>query len=198
MTSTKRKLTIWLDKGLLGSHADELYARYTDAADKHNENVLKTGFPDAGFDIIAPPNVISASRVAPSPAAGVTACTQVKLLSGIRCSMEELICSGSDNGTKPLSFYMYPRSSLSKTPLRLSNSVGIIDSGYRGQLMAMFDVNMDIASGQYEVEPYTRLCQICCGDLEPFTVKVEMLEAGDVDNLVNSTKRGEGGFGSTG
>ena len=35
----------------------------------------------------------------------------------------------------PCSYFMYPRSSISKTPLRLINSVGIIDKDYRGNVM---------------------------------------------------------------
>jgi dUTPase len=34
------------------------------------------------------------------------------------------------------SYYLYPRSSLSKTSFQLANSVGVIDAGYRGNLMA--------------------------------------------------------------
>ena len=40
---------------------------------------------------------------------------------------------------KPLPYYLYPRSSISKTPFRMANSVGIIDSGYRGHLLAKLD-----------------------------------------------------------
>jgi len=44
----------------------------------------------------------------------------------------------------PTSFYLYPRSSTgSKTPIRLSNSVGVIDSSYRGQLMAPLEKRLD-------------------------------------------------------
>ena len=32
-----------------------------------------------------------------------------------------------------------PRSSISKTPLRLANSIGLIDGGYRGEIMAPCD-----------------------------------------------------------
>ena len=39
---------------------------------------------------------------------------------------------------EPTAFYLYPRSSTgAKTPIRLSNSVGIIDAGYRGPLTAI-------------------------------------------------------------
>ena len=47
-------------------------------------------------------------------------------------------------------YYLYSRSSTgSKTPLRLSNSVGIIDSGYRGNIKACFD---NINNSDFEPE----------------------------------------------
>ena len=52
-------------------------------------------------------------------------------------------------------YYLYPRSSISKTPLRLCNSVGIIDAGYRGNIMAFVD-NID---EDYDLG--TRLFQLC-------------------------------------
>jgi len=83
---------------------------------------------------------------------------------------------------------MYPRSSISKTPLRLANSVGIIDSGYRGELQAPVD---NFSCQKYIVEEGQRLFQICSGDLTPFfNIKI-------VDSL-DQTDRGAGGFGSTG
>jgi len=88
-------------------------------------------------------------------------------------------------------YYMMPRSSISKTPLRLANSVGIIDAGYRGKLIAAVD-NIDKAS-VYNVAPDTRLFQICSPDLNVFH-KVEI-----VDTIPGGpTLRGDGGFGSTG
>jgi len=89
------------------------------------------------------------------------------------------------DGDIPLGYYLYPRSSIVKTGCRLANSVGIIDSGYRGNIMAYFDVIKND-----NVEVYQRLVQICAPDLGPF--KVEL-----VDSL-DQTERGEGGFGSTG
>ena len=41
-----------------------------------------------------------------------------------------------------------PRSSISKTPLRMSNSVGLIDGGYRGEIMASVDNISDDDSGE--------------------------------------------------
>ena len=49
---------------------------------------------------------------------------------------------------------MYPRSSLSKTMLRLANSVGIIDAGYRGHLIGMFDVINNEENSQYTESCY--------------------------------------------
>ena len=91
---------------------------------------------------------------------------------------------------KSYSYYLYPRSSISKTTLRLANSVGIIDSGYRGNIVGVFDVlyNESTVTNQND-----RLLQICSGDLQPFYVKI-------IDNIQSfeTTDRGTNGFGSTG
>ena len=98
-----------------------------------------------------------------------------------------------------ISYYLYPRSSMgAKTPLRLSNSVGIIDAGYRGDLMAVFNnTNWDgfsVGSGSYSVNMGDRLVQICTPNIT-YPMRVEM-----VDNLsdLGVTKRNQDGFGSTG
>ena len=75
-----------------------------------------------------------------------------------------------------------------KTPLRLANSVGIIDAGYRGTLKAIVD-NIDRENG-IVIPKGTRLFQICSPTLQPITYEV-------VDSL-SETSRGEGGLGSTG
>ena len=51
----------------------------------------------------------------------------------------QIQCAMYDYNGIPSGFYIYPRSSISKTPFRLANNVGIIDSGYRGNLGACFD-----------------------------------------------------------
>jgi dUTP pyrophosphatase len=88
-------------------------------------------------------------------------------------------CNGSG-------YYLYPRSSISKTPMRLCNSVGIIDVGYRGEIMAVVD---NLSDQQFIVETDKSYFQLCCPDLLPIEVEF-------VDEL-DSTERGEGGFGST-
>ena len=63
---------------------------------------------------------------------------------GVHCSVlktTSLSYPKGENFTtlEPCSFLLLPRSSISKTPLRLSNSVGLIDAGYRGELQAPVD-----------------------------------------------------------
>ena len=92
--------------------------------------------------------------------------------------------------TEPISqpFYIYPRSSIGKTPLRLANSVGIIDAQYRGNIIVQVD---NISDTPYNIKKGQRLFQICSQDLTPFeNIKI-------VDYLLN-TERGAKGIGSTG
>ena len=85
------------------------------------------------------------------------------------------------------SYFLMPRSSLSKTPLRLANSIGLIDAGYRGEIMAAVDNIKDFA---YEVEIGQRLFQIVAMDGSAIH-----FELGD---HLSETTRGVAGFGSTG
>ena len=86
-------------------------------------------------------------------------------------------------------YYIYPRSSLSKTNLRLANSTGIIDAGYRGHIIGVFDV-----LAETQILNHERLVQICAPGLVPIVVSlVDQLE-----DLGEQTQRGTGGFGSTG
>ena len=82
---------------------------------------------------------------------------------------------------------IFPRSSISKTAHSLRNAVGVIDSGYRGEIMMKYDINT-LNSPVYKVGD--RIAQII---ILPYP-KIEFIE---VDELTN-TDRGEGGFGSTG
>jgi dUTP pyrophosphatase len=85
---------------------------------------------------------------------------------------------------------VFPRSSIRKTRLQLSNSVGVIDSGYRGELQATFNKinNNSVSENDYKVGD--RVCQIMIIPHPP----IEFEEA----NELSDTERGEGGFGSTG
>ena len=137
-------------------------------------------FPDAGVDLYFPKDVT------------IPAGETVKIDMEIQCAAFDL------NGIRPefvmhapnlrpLSFFLYPRSSIVKTPLRLANSAGIIDSGYRGNIMAVVD---NIKDYDYTVKKGQRLFQLCAPNLQEICVRV-------VETL-GDTPRGKGGFGSTG
>ena len=84
--------------------------------------------------------------------------------------------------------FVLPRSSIGmKTPLRLSNSVGLIDSGYRGELIALYDNTSDT---DYSINKGDRIAQLLVMPSYRFKSKI-------VDSLEDSD-RGQGGFGSTG
>lgn len=83
---------------------------------------------------------------------------------------------------------IFPRSSVRKTNLILSNSVGVIDSGYRGEIQATFKIKKDTDFKIYEIGE--RGAQII---IMPYP-KVTFIEASELSD----TERGEGGFGSTG
>lgn len=89
-------------------------------------------------------------------------------------------------------YYLYPRSSMAtKTPLRLANSVGIIDAGYRGEIQAAVDV---LSQDGFQLPSGLRIVQLCPPSLDsPIYVKVITDES-----LLGKTMRGAGGFGSTG
>ena len=138
---------------------------------------------DSGIDIYIPKEIT------------VPAKSQVKVRLGVHCSVTKKTTLNFPSGeTYPSSegvgFLLLPRSSISKTPLRLSNSVGLIDSGYRGEIMAPVD---NISEEDYTIKSGDRLFQLVNGDLSPFS---GILEKEEKD--LEETERGDGGFGSTG
>jgi dUTP pyrophosphatase len=150
----------------------ELKNEYLKYVEKHNSQIY-TQFPNAGFDLLCPDGInITESHDS----------LQLKLNTNIVCNMV-------DTDWNFLSYYLYPRSSISKLNIRLANSVGIIDSGYRGNIIGIFD----LLKKDVSLEKFSRVLQICSGDLKPFHVKL-------VDSLeeLGITERGSGGFGSTG
>ena len=148
---------------------------YTERIQTHNHNLITNDFVDSGFDILVPKE----HELVPFEVN--------KIDFDIKCEMVK----HDNSAIVPSAFYMYPRSSISKTKFRLANNVGIIDSGYRGNLIGMFDV---IYSNEpVKCEKGTRLLQICTPTLEPF--KIIMVES---DNDLSTTIRGARGFGSTG
>lgn len=115
---------------------------------------------------------------------------------GINCSMMFVNNSAAEKKITHCGYYLYPRSSTgSKTPLRLANSVGIIDAGYRGNIIACFDNN---GNNDFEVVCGDRLVQICSPNITyPTLINiVSTTKKLEMQNSIN--RRLKGGFGSTG
>lgn len=155
-------------KLLIKPLSDEVKSMYhDDVTDDANTNRLERG--DAGFDLYSPGDI----TIEPHKTGKIDFKIQ---------------CEGlSDNDNRNVCYYLYPRSSISKTPLRLANSVGIIDAGYRGNLIAKID---NISNESYTIQKKQRLFQICGRYLEPINANI-------VEELSDS-ERGNNGFGSTG
>lgn len=83
---------------------------------------------------------------------------------------------------------VFPRSSVRNFDLSLTNAVGVIDSGYRGEIQATFKKTQGATSFLYGIGE--RGAQII---IIPYP-KIRFIET---ENLTN-TERGDGGFGSTG
>jgi dUTP pyrophosphatase len=119
---------------------------------------------DAGLDLF----IIDALIIAPGETAVIKS---------------HIACENTDG----MPYLLMPRSSISKTPLRQCNSVGLIDAGYRGEIMAAVD---NIKEIPFTVEPGQRLFQLVSMDGGPISFEI-------VSEL-SKTDRGQGGFGSTG
>lgn len=149
---------------------DELKQKYVEVITKHNSQVEQMYY-NSGFDLFTP-EPIRYDKL-------TTFKLDTKIIGAMFCD------------SIPSPYYLYPRSSISKTNLRLANSVGIIDSGYRGNIIGMLDVIY--SEGGFLIEKYDRLLQICAPNLGPF--RLEMVDS--LEDL-GQTERGDGGFGSTG
>ena len=88
---------------------------------------------------------------------------------------------------------IFPRSSIRKTDLALTNCVGVVDSGYRGELQATFKKvygKNDVRIDETDYKVGDRIAQI-------IILPYPQIEFTEVEELSN-TERGDGGFGSTG
>ena len=84
--------------------------------------------------------------------------------------------------------YLYARSGLAtKHGICLSNSVGVIDSDYRGEISVGL---INLGPEDYTIAPGERIAQMVCAPV----IRAELCE---VESL-EETQRGAGGFGSTG
>lgn len=84
--------------------------------------------------------------------------------------------------------YLYARSGLGiKHGICLSNGVGVIDSDYRGEIKVGL---INLGGEDYTIEPGERIAQMVFAPV----LHGELVETESLDE----TKRGSGGFGSTG
>lgn len=119
----------------------------------------------------------------------------IEIGSGIQCEMianyvniniaNNIINTEIQNSNA--SYLLMPRSSISKHNIIMSNSIGLIDSTYRGEILArIYNFNNKTIA----FKKGDRLFQLVAPNLESFNVDI-------VDSL-SSTERNESGFGSTG
>ena len=176
-------LKIYIDSD--DAHLKNMYQQHVDI---HNakllteaEKSLMDRFVDSGFDVYIPDHHPFSTQRVNVVDFKLKCCAMLYHQNGYEVSVHN---SG---------FYMYPRSSLYKTNLRMSNSVGIIDSGYRGSLKGVFDYVCCAEYAERIVGQYERIVQICSPTLGPIYVEI-------VDNVeaLGQTTRGHGGLGSTG
>jgi len=160
----------------IDENSPDLQNEYVEQIHNHNAQVLTDPFPNAGFDLKVPQNTIFDGN------------TSKTTFVHFRVRAEMRIYDIPTSRWKTTGFYLYPRSSISKTPLMLANHTGIIDSGYRGELIGAF---RNLNANEYYVPAMTRLLQVCSPDLRP--ILVQTVSPG----FFEETARGEGGFGST-
>ena len=158
---------------------------------KYQQKIESNKFQDSGFDIFMPNDGAYYLSDTKNMMVSIDGARFLHL--GIKCCM---LKKG-----EPCGFYLYPRSSISKTKMRLANSVGIIDAGYRGELIAAVDTIGVYGSNDIHhiwketlgpIRKFDRYFQICAPNLSPFSIRIVASE----DEL-GETERGAGCFGST-
>jgi dUTP pyrophosphatase len=149
----------------------DLKKKYINSILEHNNSMSSNPYPNCGFDLFIPNDTT---------------------IGGIESKFVymDIKCEMTDSSDSKCGFFMFPRSSISHTPLVLSNHVGIIDSGYRGEIIAAF---RNLSTNSYDIMANTRLVQICHPSLSPFLIQLV-----ENEEELSNTIRGDGGFGSTG
>ena len=138
------------------------------------EQILSHRYTDSGFDIPMIPMFLNLSEQ-------------------LTFNFDVHVAATESQG-KPLPCILLPRSSISSTPCRLANSIGLIDAGYRGEVKAKVDIMYYVEN--YEIKEKTRLFQLCQHSCLPWE-KIILVDSFD-DLPKAPDNRGSGGFGSTG
>ncbi len=174
----------------LDTDDENLKKLYVDYIQSHNaNNDSETGHYNSGFDLFIPNEcTISPDQFLQTQMVNLKIQCEM-----IHCRMYPFITDTDKYTTNyscnPTGYYLYPRSSMSKMPIMLANHTGIIDSGYRGHILAAV---RSLSQSELTIPQYTRLFQICSPNL--CRVYVTLVEKEDLSSSV----RGTGGFGSTG
>ena len=164
-------LKIYVDEPL--TITNELKIIYQEAAKKHNNKIENNmQFIDAGFDLYLPTNYDETTDEYENTLVFKNDGNVKKVDFKIKCSAKMYSSPDREYNT---GYYMFPGSSISKGRLRLANSLGIIDAGYRGNLMSTFDLTPN-PMDDYIVNKHDRLIQICAPSLVPIIVEI-------VDNI---------------
>jgi len=83
---------------------------------------------------------------------------------------------------------LFPRSSISKKSLSTTNAVGVIDCGYRGEIMFKMRSTTDVVPAIYK--PGDKFAQLV---ITPCITDIDIIECTEL----SESDRGEGGYGST-
>lgn len=151
-----------------------IYAQDPDMRNRIQEQINTRRLTDSGFDI----PMVNQS----------TAYEQL-----ITFDFGITVAATSDSGF-PEPLLLIPRSSISNSPFRLANSIGLIDMGYRGSLKAKVDVIHK--SDFIVIADGTRYFQLCRKNWMPWKTITLVNNLNDLPPAPDS--RGSGGFGSTG
>lgn len=182
------ELNIYLD-----TDDAEFVEKYYEHVKNHNGNLLNNLYLDAGFDILTPIPDNSVTNINSKLLK-----IDNKLICSAKCVFAGDNITNNETNTQIIirkfncGFYLYPRSSIVKTQLRLANGTGIIDAGYRGHLISVFDVIENNLEDKPVIKQFDKYVQICAPNLKPIIVKI--VSENEIDF---NTNRGTGGFGST-
>lgn len=127
---------------------------------------------------------------ATSGSAGLDLCAATDCPITLKCGETAVIPTGIAIALPSENYgaFVFARSGLAvKHGIGLLNSVGVIDSDYRGEIMVGV---INQIEEEYTIQPGERIAQLV-------VMPVSVMPAAEVDNL-DETDRGSGGFGSTG
>jgi hypothetical protein len=164
---------------LLNIYTDDekLKSKYKEYIDRHNDDLFQNPFANSGFDLLFPDPIVFTPKIDSQ-------------FVNLKIKTEMRYYDASQDSLSACAYLLTPRSSISKTPLIMATSSGIIDCGYRGNIIGAF---RNLKNDYYICNQYSKLLQICHPTLCP--IFITML---DDEKLLSKTKRGNSNFGSTG